>query len=59
MLVFLFNKVADLRTTTLLEKGLQHRLFPVNTAKFLRATILNLQTAAFINTSLTTVTMIK
>ena len=31
-----FNKVADLRPTTLLKKGLWHRYFPVNFAKFLR-----------------------
>ena len=32
----LFNKVAGLRAATLLEKGLWHRRFPVNFAKFLR-----------------------
>ena len=31
-----FNKVADLRTATLLQKRLWHRCFPVNFAKFLR-----------------------
>ena len=31
-----FNKVADLRPTTLLKKRLWHRCFPVNFVKFLR-----------------------
>ena len=31
-----FNKVADLRSTTLLKKRLWHRCFPVNFVKFLR-----------------------
>ena len=31
-----FNKVAGLRPATLLKKGLWHRCFPVNFAKFLR-----------------------
>ena len=34
----LFNKVAGLRSTTLLKKRLWHRCFPVDFAKFLRAT---------------------
>ena len=33
-----FNKVASLRPATLLKKRLWHRRFPVNFAKFLRAT---------------------
>ena len=33
---FFFNKVAGLRTATLLKKSLRHRCFPVNFAKFLR-----------------------
>ena len=32
----LFNKVAGLRAATLFKKGLWHRCFPVNFAKFLR-----------------------
>ena len=36
----LFNKVAALRPTTLLEKRLRHRRFPVNIAKFLKTRIL-------------------
>ena len=32
-----FNKVASLRPATLLKKGLWHRCFPMNFAKFLRA----------------------
>ena len=35
-----FNKVAGLRTATLLKKRLWHRCFPVNFAKFLRAPFL-------------------
>ena len=33
-----FDKVADLKTTTLLQKRLQHRCFPVNIEKCLRTT---------------------
>ena len=36
----LFNKVAGLRATTLLKKGLWHKCFPVNFAKFLRTPFL-------------------
>ena len=32
-----FNKVAGIRTATLLKKRLWHKYFPVNFAKFLRA----------------------
>ena len=32
-----FNKVADLTPATLLKKRLQHRRFPMNSVKFLRA----------------------
>ena len=35
-----FDKVAGLRLPNLLKKRLQHRCFPVNFAKFLRAPIL-------------------
>ena len=35
-----FNKVAGLRTATLLKKRLWHRCFPVNIAKFLRTPFL-------------------
>ena len=35
-----FNKVATLRPTTLLKKGLWHRCFPVNFVKFLKAPFL-------------------
>ena len=35
-----FNKVAGLRTATLLKKRLWHRCFPVNFAKFLRTPFL-------------------
>ena len=35
-----FNKVAGLRPGTLLKKGLWHRCFPVNFAKFLRTLFL-------------------
>ena len=35
-----FNKVADLRPTTLLKKRLWHRCFPVNFAKFFRTSFL-------------------
>ena len=35
-----FNKVDCLRATTLLKKGLQHRFFPVNFAKFFRVPFL-------------------
>ena len=36
----LFNKVADLRSATLLEKRLWHMCFPMNFAKFLRTPFL-------------------
>ena len=36
----IFNKVAGLRSATLLEKRLWHRCFPVNFAKFLRTPFL-------------------
>ena len=36
----LFNKIAGLRTATLLTKRLWHRCFPVNFAKFLRTLFL-------------------
>ena len=36
-----FNKVADLRPTTLLKKRLWHRCFPVNFVKFLRTPFFN------------------
>ena len=36
MLVSFLNKVADLRSATLLKKRLWHSCFPVNFAKFLR-----------------------
>ena len=36
----LFNKVAGLRPATLLKKRLWHKCFPVNSAKFLRAPLL-------------------
>ena len=32
----LFNKVAGLQATNFIKKRLQHKCFPVNTAKFLR-----------------------
>ena len=35
-----FNKVAGLRTVTLLKKRLWHKCFPVNFAKFLRTPLL-------------------
>ena len=35
-----FNKVAGLKPATLLKKRLWHRCFPVNSAKFLRASFL-------------------
>ena len=35
-----FNKVAGLRSATLLKKRFRHRCFPVNFTKFLRATFL-------------------
>ena len=35
-----FNKVADLQACNFIKKKLQHRCFPVNTAKFLRTPIL-------------------
>ena len=35
-----FNKVAGLRSATLLKKRLQHRCFPVNFSKFLRTPFL-------------------
>ena len=35
-----FNKVAGLRSTTLLKKRLQHRFFPLNFSKFLRTSFL-------------------
>ena len=35
-----FNKVADLKSATLLKKRLWHRCFPVNFAKFLRKSFL-------------------
>ena len=35
-----FNKIADLRSATLLKKKLWHRCFPVNFAKFLRTPFL-------------------
>ena len=35
-----FNKVADLEACNFIKKRLQHRCFPVNIAKFLRAPIL-------------------
>ena len=35
-----FDKVASLRSATLLKKGLWHRCFPVNFAKFLRTPFL-------------------
>ena len=35
-----FNKVADLRSATLLKKSLWYRCFPVNFAKFLRTPFL-------------------
>ena len=35
-----FNKVADLRSATLLKKRLWHRCFPVNFAKFLKTPFL-------------------
>ena len=37
---FFFNKVAGLRSATLLKKRLLYRCFPVNFAKFLRTTFL-------------------
>ena len=37
---FFFNKVAGLRSATLLKKRLWHRCFPVNFAKFLRTAFL-------------------
>ena len=36
----IFNKVAGLRSATLLKKRLWHRCFPVNFAKFLRTSFL-------------------
>ena len=36
----LFNKVAGLKACSFIKKRLQHRCFPVNIAKFLRAPIL-------------------
>ena len=36
-----FNKVAGLRSATLLKKRLWHRCFPVNFAKFLRTPFLH------------------
>ena len=36
----IFNKVAGLRSATLLKKRLWHRCFPVNFAKFLRTPFL-------------------
>ena len=39
-LVTLFNKVAGAKACDFIEKRLQHRCFPVNIAKFLRAYIL-------------------
>ena len=38
--VSFFSKVSGLRPTTLLEKRIRHKCFPVNFAKFLRALIL-------------------
>ena len=35
-----FNRFAGFKTCNVLKKGLQHRLFPVNIAKFLRTLIL-------------------
>ena len=35
-----FNEIADLRPATLFKKGLWHRFFPVNFAKFLRTPFL-------------------
>ena len=43
----LFNKVAGLSAAMLLKKGLWHRCFPVNFAKFLRT----LRLAAFISSN--------
>ena len=40
MLESLFNKVAGLRSATLLKKRLWHKCFPVNFAKFLRTPLL-------------------
>ena len=40
MLESLFTKVTELQASNFIEKGLQHRCFPVNIAKFLRAPIL-------------------
>ena len=40
MLEFLFNKIAGLKACNFIKKRLQHRLFPVNIAKFLRTAIL-------------------
>ena len=36
MLEFVFNKVAGLQSCNLIKKRLQHRCFPVNSAKFLK-----------------------
>ena len=36
MLESLFNKVTGLEASNFIKKGLQHRCFPVNIAKFLR-----------------------
>ena len=48
MLESLFNKVADLRSATLLKKRLWHRCFPVNFVKFLKTPFFteNLRTTA-------------
>ena len=40
VLVSLFNKVLGLKAGSVIEKRLQRRCFPVNIAKYLRATIL-------------------
>ena len=40
VLEFIFNKVAGLKAWNFIKKILQHRCFPVNIAKFLRARIL-------------------
>ena len=40
MLASLFNKVAGLQVWIFIKKRLQHRYFPVNIAKFLRAPVL-------------------
>ena len=40
MLESLFNKAAGLKVWNFVLKRLQHRYFPVNTAKFLRAPVM-------------------